>query len=265
MQSEGQKGVQAVNRIVPAEESVVLRAFQSRFKQVDLKKIVKERARRNLQIEAELNAFVRPIALANKNKKSLENHDVIHNTNVSNNLYDMGARNLDEFSDSLVRFTKAVDLVRLSSPERRQKVSPDGVAAAVNLLLSKEGKPLSEGHDFLSRSDVYAVFNLTAQILGRNSEEAVLADARATVKRMFATDSSIVPFETKRGRGAVSAVDWIRQFVRPKLDPDMRRVAEDLSVYSWMNPRVGKGVRTSLYQALMNHHTKSKLKSLSLK
>jgi hypothetical protein len=216
-------------------------------------------------VERELDQFIRDVVDAN-DENTIDNHGLTNRLESSCNYSSMDSRELDALDSDLLKLSASVRLARLS--QANSAISAADVmqeSEKLNVEISREIQAIFDLNDTaekcrnaaIPRGAVFAVFAQTAKMLGRNTEEAVLADARAAVYKIL-QNSQIDPFETKRGRGAVSPIAWIRSVIAPKLDPDLQKISEDLNVYSWLNPRAGKGPRTSLYQALLNHHSRKK-------
>jgi hypothetical protein len=216
-------------------------------------------------VERELDQFIKDVVDAN-DKNSVDNQDLTSTLESSCNYSSMDSQELDDLDSNLLKLSASVRWARLSQTDQPVKaVDILKESAKLNVEIAREieaifkmNSPTEQcGAVAVPRDVVFAVFAQTAKLLGRNTEEAVLADAKAAVHKIL-QNPKVVPFETKRGRGAVSPIAWIRSVITPRLDPDLKKVSEDLSVYAWMNPRAGKGPRTSLYQALLNHHARKK-------
>lgn len=107
-----------------------------------------------------------------------------------------------------------------------------------NLAISNILSAQPSTHAAFVREVIFGIYNRTAQVLGRNSPEAVKADARVWVRGLEPT------FSIYKG----NPEEWILKEIYPLADADIREQLSAAEVYR----HTDSGVFKRFYQALAN-------------
>jgi hypothetical protein len=73
------------------------------------------------------------------------------------------------------------------------------------------------------RDTLFSIFHRAAKSLGRNSEDAIIADSTVLIKNKL-SDFDLTELQTQRGRYASDPFIWVNKEVAPLLDPDMHEL-----------------------------------------
>lgn len=146
-----------------------------------------------------------------KYEKINTNHIVINNPSV---------QKLSQLVDGLSAQLEQLKLLAQENPE----LTTDDLIQPVRSEIAKAVREL-----------IWGVFDESGRAIGRNSPEAVKADARVAIKQGF--ESEKVPsFVTAKGRGnASNPKDYIDTVISAWLDIDQKIFKESLDTYNVLN------------------------------
>jgi hypothetical protein len=147
--------------------------------------------------------------LANTNSTNIIDKDIITN-----------ATRLDksQLDDYILEIEKSLD--KLKSIREILNEKPKAIES---LLAPKQTTEQAK----LTRKTIFDIYDQAAKVIGRNSPEAVAADARLQVKRL-ATVSHIKPYSPSI-HGSIEG--WKSIEIKPYLDVDMLEAADTLQAF----------------------------------
>ncbi len=123
--------------------------------------------------------------------------------------------------------TSVQSLQSNSSETNTERVLLDVLERASALLEQNVAVPAIPTSTTRVRNAVFNVFERTGRLLGRNTSEAIAADTASMLGRLKARgelDSYV------GGRGS-NPQEWVANHIVPKLDPDMKKSAYNVSIY----------------------------------
>ena len=167
-----------------------------------------ERTKRNLG-----DAFARISDLIKYGSLDKSRKENIVDCDSNQSTMDYHVSTLSDLADSLEIQVKKIRELASQSQNNRLDV----------ILNAKQEGVATSAYEVLTR-----IFSETGRVLGRNSPEAIRADTIARIQLL--TSSGSIP-EYVGGRGS-SPEDWVEANIVPKLDPDMKKFAFDMDVYS---------------------------------